>query len=71
MRVRPHVDAAARGEIGGPHVIEKDKRTDVLACRCRQDASDGKAAEVARPGVDHGCDRRGVGAARAGRINCG
>jgi hypothetical protein len=46
MRVRPHIKAAPRGEIGRPHVIEEDERSHQTARRRGQDAPDGKAAEV-------------------------
>jgi hypothetical protein len=65
MRVRPDIETMSRSEICGPHMIEEDERPDMTARLCGKHAAHGKAAEIARSGIDHSCDPMSRGAARA------
>ena len=65
MRVRPNIETMSRSEICGPHMIEEDKRPDMTARLCGKHAAHGKAAEIARSGIDHSCNPLSRGAARA------
>ncbi|MNT44071.1 hypothetical protein D3C72_1805760 [compost metagenome] len=44
VRMRTHVDARAHVEVGGPHMIQEDKRADGAALRGRDRAQDRKPA---------------------------
>ena len=65
MRVRPDIETMSRSEICGPHMIEEDERPDMTARLCGKHAAHGRAAEIARSGIDHSCDPMSRGAARA------
>src|SRR4029077_12764305 len=70
MRVRPDIETMSRSEICGPHMIEEDERPDMTARLCGKHAAHGKAAEIARSGIDHSCDPLSRGAARAHGVDC-
>ncbi len=57
MRMRPDIDALARGEAGRSHLVQEDERADHLSFGDRQDAGDFEAAEIASPRRDDGLDR--------------
>jgi hypothetical protein len=56
MRVRPNIETMSRSEICGADMIEEDERPDMTARLCGKHAAHGKAAEIARSGIDHSCD---------------
>src|ERR1700751_1653477 len=61
MRVRPNIETMSRSEIHRP---------DMTARLCGKHAAHGKAAEIARSGIDHSCGPMSRGAARAHGIDC-
>jgi hypothetical protein len=70
MRVRPNIETMSRREICGAHMIEEDERPDMTARLCGKHAAHGKAAEIARSGIDHSCDPLSRGAVRAHGVDC-
>jgi len=61
MRVRPHVHATTRWEIGGGHVVEENERPDGFAMGDRQHAADAESSKVALPtfdDIDYGVQSR-------------
>jgi hypothetical protein len=54
----PDVDAVARGELGGAHVIEKNERADALPVTRGQSSPDRELAEVLGSGLDQQVDGR-------------
>jgi len=64
MGVGPNVDAIPGREIGGPHLVEEDKRADGFSHRRGQDAADAESAEVLAATLDQQLDRTLAGGAR-------
>ena len=60
--MRAHVDTRADQELGRPHLIEEDERSDHLLAGRGQRAAHGEAAEVAGARHDHLLD--GIAGAR-------
>src|SRR5690606_36012419 len=56
VRVRSHVEALARREVDGAHVIEEDEGPHEPPHRRGQRAAHGEAAEVPRARFDHEID---------------
>jgi hypothetical protein len=60
--MRPHVEADARRERGGAHVVEEDERPDQARGHRRQHAAYRQVADIAQVGLEDCFDRGGHGA---------
>src|SRR5918992_62861 len=57
VRMRAHIDARARRQLSGAHLVEKDERSDALPLCRRQRAANFESADIPRTWHDNGLKR--------------